>query len=186
MQKRHLRSDLSVEEARFFTTGRMIVGTGNVLTGLIKYVGMYTELAMCNRTAEIASYNPDTDVFFKHENMGYTTIRKEIAKSEFPISRRYIKALSRKWPASAVLISFDAVHIISELFAYISREDELKAACVAYLKKYDLSTEWDKIIPIQYEFLGVRIQDHHENWQIAKEIVYKLSTITLEGHSEIS
>ena len=181
MQKRHLRSDLSVEEARFFTTGRMIVGTGNVLTGLIKYVGMYTELAMCNRAAEIASYNPDTDVFFKHENMGYTTIRKEIAKSALPISRRYIKALSRKWPASAVVISFDAVHIISELFAYISSKDELKAACAAYLKEYDLPTEWDKIIPIQYEFLGVRIQDRHANWQVAEELIYKLSTVTLEG-----
>ena len=183
MRKRYLRSTMSEEEARFFTYGKAIIGTGNVLTGLIKYIGMYSELRTNNRESEIASYNPNVDVFFKYENMGYTTLRKEIAKSDSPVSRRFIKALSRKWPLSYVVISFEAVHIISELFAYISSSADLKAACLAYLKNYDIQTEWDQIMPIQYEFLGVRIQNGGENWQIAEKIVKDLTAVTLEEES---
>lgn len=181
MKHRHLRSDLSAEEARFFTAGRALVGTGNVLTGLIKFVGMYTELQAYNRESEIFTYNPDTDCFFKHENMGYTTIRKVISKSAVPISRRYIKALSRKWPASSILISFDAVHIISELLTYISNRDKLKDACIAYLKNHNAVSGWDKIMPMQYQFLGVRIQDRHEDWQVAEKIVNDLEMVLPEG-----
>ena len=182
MNKRYLRSDLSPEEARFFTCGgRAFIGTGNVLTGLINYIGMYTELQAENRTDEIVTYNPDTDTRFKHENMGYTVLRKEIAKTQLPISRRYIKGLSRKWPASFVVISFDAVEIISTLFAYIACRDELKIACTSYLRDYDTQVGWDKIMPIQYKFLGVRIQDRHENWKIAESIVSGLTTLNMGG-----
>lgn len=186
MVAKHLRSDFSEEEAHFFTRGRVIVGTDNVLTGLFKYVGMFSELQAYNRTAEITSYNPNTDFFFKRENMGYTIMRQEIAKKHTPISRRYIKALSRKWPCSFVRIHFDAVTIISELFAYISARDELKAACDTYLQGYNLKTGWDEIIPIQFDFLGVRIQDHHDNWQIAERIVDELTITASEALYEVS
>lgn len=182
MKKRYLRSDLSPAEARFFTCGgRLFVGTGNVLTGLVKYIGMYTELEAEKRTGEIVSYNPDTDNLFKHENMGYTALRKEMAKTQMPISRRYIKGLSRKWPMSSVVISFDVVKIISALFAYIASRDELRIACTSYIQGYDIQTGWDKIMPIQFDFLGTRIQDHHENWKIAESIVSELLTLTMEG-----
>lgn len=180
MGKRYLRSDCSIEEARFFTTGQAFIGTGNILTGLIKYIGKYDKLEKCGRTFEILTYKPDEDRFFINENWGYTILSNEIAKTKIRISRKYIKALSRKWPASAVLISFDAIHIISELFAYISNKKELYTVCNAYLKSYDIPNEWNKICPIQYDFLGERNQDHHKNWQIAENIINDLTTIMLE------
>ena len=188
MGKRYLRSDLSPEEARFFTCGgRLFVGTGNVQTALIKYIGMYTELDAERRTSEIASYNPDNDNVFKYENIGYTELRKEIKKAQIPISRRYIKGISRKWPMSSVVISFNAVGIISALFTYIANRKELKVACSSYIRDYikekNIQTEWDIIMPIQFDFLGTRIQDHHENWQIAEPIVSELLTLTMEGRT---
>ena len=181
MKKKYLRSDMSKAEAEFFTTGHLIIGTGNVLTGLIKYIGMYSELQETNRTSEIILYNPDNDHFFKRENAGYTTLRRKIAQSHTPVSRKYIKYLSRKWGASYVVISFDAIHIISELFAYISDRADLKAACMSYLKDYNLQVDWDKIMPIQFQFLGARINDKHDNWQIAEQIVTDLATIVSGG-----
>ena len=177
-----MRSDFSEEEARFFVAGKPVVGTGNVLTGLIKYIGKYTELQQYGRTDEISLYNPDSDVFFMYENMGYTTLRKILAKTTIPISRRYIKALSRKWPMSFVRISFDATHIISVLLEYIFSNYDLKTVCLAYLSDHDIRTGWNRIIPIQYEFLGERIQNRHTDWKEAERIVRELTLIAPGGN----
>ena len=157
-----------------------------MLTGLIKLVGMYVELEAQNRATEILSYNPDTDNIFKYENLGYTTISKEIRKTLLTVSRGQIKRLSRKWPCSRVRVSFDAAQIIAELLSYISQRTDLKVACDVYLKGYDFFADWSRIIPIQYDFLDARIQDKHENWGRAVAIVNDLRRLGEVRQNEIS
>lgn len=174
MRVEHLKSDFSEREMHFFTDGRAIVGTGNILTDIFKTIGMYIELKADKRADQIVNYVPSEDVWFRHENMGYTEIRNRLEKNMTPISRKYIKNISRKWPLSRVVLSYDTHVIIKELFSYIREDKDLIKACSKYLTK-DIS--WSSMIPIQYDFLGVRIDDHRNNWERAQDIVDNLLDI---------
>lgn len=173
MRKKYLCSDLSEEEAYFVTQGAIMIGTSNKITSLFKFVGKYEDLKANNREEEIIHYNPDNDPVFKYESAGYTIIGKEIHKKlEHRIPRKYLKSISRKWSPSRVRISFDTPDIISVLFAYIKERDILKDACKNHFS-YDIDN-WQNIMPIQFEFLGVRLRDHHKHWSVAQEIIHKI------------
>ncbi len=175
MTKRYLCSDRTTDEAYLLQTGRMFIGEGNVLTGVIKIIGMHDDLQKSNRESEITSYDPDSDLSFKRENNGYTVLRKTLANTDTPVSRRFIKSLSRKWKPGHVRISFDTIHIITVMLEYISARAALHTACSAYLKNYNLKTDWNKLMPIQYDFLGIRYRDRHNDWEIAGKIISDLS-----------
>ena len=179
MGKRYLCSDLSEEEAYFVTQGYPIIGTSNPITELFKFVGKYEELKGANREAEIINYRPQNDLFFKYENVGYTTIGNEIEKRiNHRISRKYLKNLSRKWSPSRVKLSFDTPIIVSVLFSYIMEREILKTACNKHFL-YD-NNNWQNIIPIQFDFLGVRFRDHHKNWKVAQRIIKDICNQTLD------
>lgn len=174
MRKRYLRSDSSEYEARFFTAGAFFVGSGNKITGLFRLVGMFFELQNNNRSSEIFAYHPDADCLFKYENKGYTIINHELKKKGYLIARKYLRNLSRKWSLQSVVLSFDSHIILSELVTYIAGNDELRAACIAYLQTNIIS--WDFLMPIQFDFLGTRFNDRHKDWKIAEKIILVLST----------
>lgn len=170
MGKRYLRSDLSEEEAYFVTQGLVLIGTSNPITALFRFVGKYEELKDDNNEKEIVNYRPQNDIHFKSENAGYTIIKREIEKKfGHSISRKHIKNISRKWSPSRVLLSFNTPEIISMLFSYIMDRDTLRIACVNHFS-YNRNN-WHNIMPIQFEFLGVRLRDHHKNWQSAERII---------------
>lgn len=172
-----LISDISPEEAYLCTKGTPIIGTGNLITDMFKFIGMYSDLERTKRTSEILFYQPEKDHFFRHENMGYTLINSIISKERDDISRRFLKGISRKWPISRVRVSFDTKYILTTMHEYICSHEFLLEAWSDYLD--NKGTQWDEIMPIQYEFLGVRIEDHHTNWQVAQSLVNDLSQITL-------
>lgn len=173
MRKRYLCSDLSEEEAYFVTEGLIVIGTSNKITNLFKFVGKYEDLEDNNNEEDIVHYNPENDPFFKYESAGYTIIGKEIEKRlRRRVSRKYLKSISRKWSPSRVKLSFDTPLIISVLFSYIMERETLKVACKNHFP-YD-SDNWQDIMPIQFEFLGVRFRDHHKNWSVAQEIIHEI------------
>ena len=174
MRVDQLKSDFSEKEMKFYTTGKAVVGTGNTLTDMFKTIGMYIELKADKRADEIVNYVPSEDIWFKHENMGYTEIRNRLEKKLNPISRKYIKNISRKWPLSRIVLSYDTHEIIEEIFSYIQEDKYLTEACSKYMTK-DIS--WNALLPIQYDFLGVRIDNHRSNWQKAQDIVDNLLDI---------
>lgn len=149
-----------------------MIGTGNQITDLFKFVGKYKELKECKKEKEINNYNPQTDNRFKRENLGYSIIRDEIEKKYHHIPRKYLKNISRKWPLSRVVLSFETPEIISQLFTYIREKPDLKMACIKHFS-YD-NDNWHNIMPIQFEFLGVRLRDHHKNWKKAEMIINKI------------
>lgn len=178
MGKRYLCSDLSEEESYFITQGLPLIGTGNPIADLFKFIGKYEDLKGNNREEEIINYRPQNDFFFKYENLGYTIIGNEIEKTQnHRISRKYLKNISRKWSPSRVKLSFDTPIIISVLYSYIMAREILKTACINYFS-YD-SDNWQNIMPIQFEFLGVRFRDHRKNWKVAQKIIHDICSQTL-------
>lgn len=179
MSRKYLRSDMSEQEARFFTRGSGVLGEENYITGLFKIVGKFNELAELDRTEDILNYNPQSDLRFKYENRGYTDIGLAL-KLKYPenhINRRSLKNLSRKWCFTAVCISLDSGLIISELFTYIKSDTNLRSACQNYLTQVGVS--WQRIMPIQYDFLCVRHTDLHKNYRTARDIINTLANVSL-------
>ena len=177
MSKKYLRSDMSEQEARFLTCGNGLWGEENAITGLYKIIGKYSELREFDRKKELSNYKPDSDVKFKYENRGITELSSKL-KTKYGdknFSRRDLKTLSRKWCLSPVLISFDCYSIIKELFTYINCGADLKSACDTYLS--GIGCSWEKIMPIQFDFLSTRFVDQHTNYKIAGNIINKLSAI---------
>ena len=134
--------------------------------------------ADADRTKEISNYKPDSDIKFKYENRGITEI-SSILKAKYgdrEISRRDFKNLSRKWHLSRVLISFNCNCIIKEIATYINCDVTLKSACDAYLS--GIGYNWDRIMPIQFDFLSTRFADQHKDYKKAGEIINDLSGIS--------
>lgn len=177
MSKRYLRSDMSEQEAHFFTRGNGIVGEENAITGLYKLIGKYTELEALGKQEDLSDYEPDKDVRFKYENIGITELSGTIKNKygDRNISRRNFKTLSRKWCLSPVSISFNCVCILSGLIAYINSKPNLKLACDRYLS--NVNCKWDALMPIQYDFLSTRFTDQHKSYRIAGKMINELSTI---------
>lgn len=179
MSRKYLRSDLSIQEAHFFTCGNLVIGDDNAITGLIKIVGKYSELYDLNRKQEIISYNPDEDRHFKYESRGYS-IMGDVLKQKHSgrgLSRKYLKHLSRTWGLSPVIISFKCDCIISELITYIKNDPDLKEACEKYILTH--GKYWQRLMPIQANFLSTRHTDQHKDYQVAGEIINKLSSLNL-------
>ncbi len=171
----HFKSDFSKPEAPFFTEGQPIIGESNELTDLFKYVGKYIALKADNKPEEIASYHPKEDVFFLHENKGYTEIKRRVNTRndlEHYVSRRYLVNISRKWCMSRIVLSYDTYAIIDELYKYIFENDYLRNACLDYITGNKV---WEKIMPIQFWFLSARRDDQHKEWKKALKIINKLS-----------
>ncbi len=179
MARKHLRSDLSEQEARFFTQGRLFVGDANAITGLIKIIGKYTELKRLNRGQEIGGYNPDADNHYKYENYGYSILGGVLNRkfSEPGFSRKYVKNLSRVWCLTPIIISFNSDRIIKELFTFINDDTKLKEACNNYL--LIKGAKWNNLMPIQADFLSTRHADQHKDFRIAGRLINELSKISL-------
>lgn len=179
MSRNYLRSDMSEQEARFFTCGRGIWGEENYITGLFKIVGKFNELVELGEKEDIINYIPERDQRFKYENRGYTDVGKAL-KAKYPekrFTRRGLKNLSRKWCFTAVSISFDSGLIISELFTYIKADTNLKSACQNYLAQVGIN--WQELMPIQFDFMSVRHTDQHKNFRIASRIINELAIVSL-------
>lgn len=170
MGKGYLCSDLSEQESYLVLQGLPVIGRSNHITDLFRLVGMYEELKVNNLEEEILYYDPRVDNIFKYENAGITIIGKEIeTRLKRRISRKYLKYLSRKWAPSRVKLSFDTPVIIDTLFSYIKEREILRAACIKHFS-YDREN-WPNIMPIQFEFLGVRLDDHRKDWDKAERII---------------
>lgn len=177
MAKKYLRSDMSEQEAHFFTSGQGLFGEENAITGLYKIIGKFSELNETNRRKELSEYEPNKDSKFKYENRGITELNSNLkakyGKQKF--SRKDFKNLSRKWCLSPVLINIESYCIIEELFAYINDDAELKSTCEIYLA--NTGDSWEKLMPIQFDFLSTRFSDQHKNYKTAGKIINDLSTI---------
>lgn len=182
MSKRYLRSDMSEQEARFYTSGNFLWGDENACLGLFKLVGKYSELVSLSRGAEIINYRPEVDRKFKYENMGYTVIasrlRAKYINENRALSRKYLKNLCRKRKFSRMVLSFDSSYILAELINYIRANLDLDLAFQSYLIRN--GSTWDKLIPSQFEFLSIRHTYQHKNYKIAGEIINELSAISLK------
>lgn len=180
MSRKYLRSDMSDQEAHFFTCGHGLFGEENTITSLFKLVGKYDELKAVGKENEIAEYSPKDDYTFKFENKGYTAIstrlRGKEEYKEWHISRKYLKYLSRKWCLTPVIIHFESDCIISELIAYIREENNLQVAADKYLK--GTGTGWLQLMPIQFDFLSTRHTYRHKDYEKAGEIINNLAAIT--------
>lgn len=175
MAKNYLRSDFSQEEFHYFTDGRPIIGESNTVTSLFKYIGRYSVLREEGRENDIATYNPDSDRWFKYENAGYTEMNKTIKSHGYEISRKYLINVSRKWSPSRVVLSFKTDVIISELLTYILSNPYLQAACKQYL--INKNANWHSAMPIQFSFLGTRYDRHGPRWEEAGRIINTLPVI---------
>ncbi len=178
MAKNYLRSDMSEQEAHFFTSGSGLFGEENTITGLYKLVGKFSELEELGQKGELSNYAPDRDNRFKYENLGITKLSTEL-KSKYSISkfsRWNLKTLSRKWCLTPVLISFNCACIINELAEYIKHDTDLKLACDKYLSSVEC--KWENLMPIQYDFLSTRFTDQHKNYRKAREMINQLSDIS--------
>ena len=177
MAKKYLRSDMSEQEVHFFTSGQALFGEENAITGIYKIIGKFSELNEINGIKELSDYEPNKDTKFKYENRGITELnsylKAKYGKQKF--SRKDFKILSRKWFLSPVLINIESYCIIKELFAYINDNTELKTACETYLA--NTGDSWEKLMPIQFDFLSTRFTDQHKNYKIAGKIINNLSTI---------
>ena len=178
MSKNYFRSDLSVEEAIYFTQGYPFLGLANHITDLFKFIVKYDELEQNGEENNIVDYNPQEDKKFKYENRGYSIIGNQIKKQKF-ISRKYLKSLSRKWSFRRVVLSFDSDFILSEIYRYIEEREILRSACLSFWKTYN-TNNWFKIMPVQYSFLSKRFNDHHKNWKEAERIINALTQIVLQ------
>jgi len=179
MAKKHLRSDMSKEEARFFTTGNVFFGDENGITSLFKIIGRYSELKGTDRATQIQNYMPENDLRFKYENRGITEL-SSILKRKYgdrSISRKDLKNLSRKWCFSPIVISFDCANIIKTLIEYINQDDILKSACDIYLSRNEY--KWERLMTIQHEFLSTRFADQHKDYTIAGRIINDLPAYSL-------
>ena len=180
MAKKYLRSDMSEQEARFYTCGHGLFGEENALIGLYKLIGKFSELKDTDRTKELLDYKPNSDIKFKYENRGITEINS-ILKAKYgdrEFSRRDLKNLSRKRHLSRVLISFNCDCIITEIDTYIKCNATLKSACDAYLS--GIGYNWDDIMPIQFDFLSTRFADQHKDYRKAGKIINDISTISFK------
>lgn len=174
MKRYYLRSDMSGAEARFYTRGIAIIGEGNVLTSLFKIIGKHAELRAAKKEQLLYSYNPDEDFRFLYENKGYCVIRNQLKDNNAPgLSRRFIKNLSRVWPLSHMVISFNCKQIYDEVFTYINSNPTLHAVCARYLQ--EKSIYWQELMPIQADFLITRHIDQHKDYQIAARIINELA-----------
>lgn len=70
MAKNYLRSDMSEQEAHFFTSGSGLFGEENTITGLYKLVGKFSELEELGQKGELSNYAPDS----KSRNAGYGNV----------------------------------------------------------------------------------------------------------------
>ena len=179
MARRYLRSDMSEQEARFFTCGCGLFGEENHLTGLFKLVGKFNELNELGRKEEIVDYFPERDRRFKFENRGYTDMGKILKRkyANWHFSRKCLKNLSRKWCFTPVVISFNSDCIISELITYIRQDADLKMACEKYMARF--GSGWQELMPIQFDFISTRHTDEHKNYRIAGRIINELASIRL-------
>ncbi len=176
MRVQHIKSDFSQEESHYFTEGTLLIGTSNYLTDLFKCVGRYIHLKEHNQLDKLSNYLPTTDRTFEYENKGYTEIRKHLMKQGYPISRKYIKNISRKWQFSRIVLSYDTAIIINELLSYIRNVELLRITCARVLPN---NLEWSDAMPIQFDFLGERTRNRHNNWDKARDIVMGLGRIDL-------
>lgn len=177
MSKKYLCSDMSEQEARFFTCGRGVFGEENAITGLYKLIGKFNELKELNKEEELSAYAPDKDFRFKYENLGITILSAQL-KAKYgkkKISRKSLKTLSRKWCLIPVLISFNCPDIFQELATYVNSNNHLKKACNTYLSR--IGCQCENLMPIQFDFLSTRFFDQHRNFQKAGEMINKLSQV---------
>jgi hypothetical protein len=177
-----LISDKSREEFNLLLRGNPIYGEENLLTGIYKIIGKYTELSEIGDVRDINVYNPDNDIIFKYENIGITTLKKYINHALYgtnipKISRKELKTLSRKWLMQPVCVSKKSDHIIAEIVSYIVCFPVLKNRIRDYLQKK--SYQWEEIILIQYDFLRKRFSRRGRDFDLAAELCLKIDNIDI-------
>lgn len=171
---------MSNGESIFLTEGRAVIGEPNHITTLIKFIGKYDTLCNEGNGEQIKDYDPAQHLRFVYENHGYS-VMNNILKENHPhscVGRRFIKALSRKWSPETVIISFDTVLIINEIFSYISRHTPLQEACLAYLQ--GIAPRWAHIMPIQHDFIQVRSGNGGKDMEKAERIIVNLASISIQ------
>ena len=179
MARRYLRSDMSEDEARFFTLGEL-TGEENYITGLFKLIGKYDELRELCKADEILNYIPENDKRYKYENRGYSYLGR-VLRAKYPTHRhcrKGLKNLSRKWRFRRVLISFYSSEIMSELIDQFTTDPTLMKAYKEYVSRSGNS--WQALMPIQYDFISTRYEDRHKDYRVAKGIINSLADIELQ------
>lgn len=172
------RSTLSKEELFLWQMGDEIHGESNLLTDLIKMIGKYEILSCQGLGEKIQAYCPEEDNTYQAENRGYSRVAQKV-KSGYPmykrgVSRKYIKALSRKWKYSRVLVTFECTNIISVVLDLLRSNEHTQAALAKYVERLDrkgVHLNDITLFPIQRKFLCIRVQNHGKNWREANEVI---------------